>query len=415
MADRRLDRRRQHLHRAVRGNGRPGGGRRRPRGERVAAHRRGGNRDRGLHLPAEVPARGHLHDAGVPRVPLQPGRAHGHVGPDRGHLRDGHDDRGALLGGDRPRDDLRPEPPGRARGHLRHRDRIRALGRPPRRGVGRSLPGLGPAHRRARDPGSRPRRGGRARRVPPGERRSPAHDPAPQPPGAAVDGPRGRDVDPDLLLLRPQPVHHPAHARRALARPGAGRDRPRGGAVASRALRDRDAGRDRASALRGRDPAAGPGLPDAHPGAGADGAARLHPRRARRRGDQHPRLRPELGLDPVHDGPLPPLLPPGREPGGARPSRPGGHGARPRARRGPRHVALPRGRGLLVHPGVPGLRVAGHRGRLRLRLRGPEGAAPRRARGPRSLRAGLRAAGLGQAGRRLPAPHGGDPRRARWS
>ena len=54
VADRRLDRRRQHLDRAVRGDGGTGGGRRRPRGERVAAHRRGRDRGRGLHLPARA-------------------------------------------------------------------------------------------------------------------------------------------------------------------------------------------------------------------------------------------------------------------------------------------------------------------------------------------------------------------------
>ena len=155
-------------------------------------------------------------------------------------------------------------------------------GGPSRRGMGRSLPGLGPARGRAPDPRPRARRGGRAGRLPPGERRPLAHDPAPQPPRAAVDGARGRDVDPDLLLLRPQPVHHPAHARRALARAGTGGDRPCRGALAPRALRDRDAGRGGAPAVRGRDRAAGSGLPDADPGAGADGAARLHPRRPRR-------------------------------------------------------------------------------------------------------------------------------------
>ena len=52
-------------------------------------------------------------------------------------------------------------------------------------------------------------------------------------------------------------------------------------------------------------------------------------------------------------------------------------------RRGPRHVALPEGRRLHVHPGVPGLRLARDRGRVRVRLRGPEGPAARRA-SPRS-------------------------------
>ena len=55
------------------------------------------------------------------------------------------------------------------------------------------------------------------------------------PPRAAVDGARRRDVDPDLLLLRAQPVHHPAHARRALAGAGPGGDRARRGALAPRA------------------------------------------------------------------------------------------------------------------------------------------------------------------------------------
>ncbi len=193
-------------------------GERRPRGERVAARRRGGDRDRGLHLPAALPAGRHLHDAGVPRVPLQPGRADGDVRPHRRHLRDRHHDRRPLLRGDRARDDLRPEPSPRARRDLRHRDRVRALGRAPRRGVGRPLPGLGPPRGRAPDPRPRARRGGRAGRLPPGERRPPAHDPAAQPPRAAVDGAPRRDVDPEPLLLRPQPVHHPAHARRPLAR-----------------------------------------------------------------------------------------------------------------------------------------------------------------------------------------------------
>ncbi len=315
VADRRLDRRRQHLHGAVRGDGGPGGGRRRPRGERVAAHRRRRDRGRGLHLPASLPARRHLHDAGVPRVPVQPGGAHRHVRPDRDHLRHRDHHRGALLGRDRPRDDLRHQPAGRDRGPVRDRDRVRALGRPSRRGVGRPLPGLGAADRRARDPRPRPGRGGRAGRLPPGERRPAAHDPAPQPPRAALDGPRGRDVDPDLLLLRAQPVHHPAHARRALARPGAGGDRARRRAVAARPLCDRDAGRDRAPALRGGARAAGPGVPDADPGARPDGPARLHPRRPRRGRDQHARLGPQLGLHALHDGPLPALLPEGREPG----------------------------------------------------------------------------------------------------
>ena len=42
------------------------------------------------------------------------------------------------------------------------------------------------------------------------------------------------------------------------------------------------------------------------------GPARLHPRRPRRRRHQHARLGPQLGLDDLHDGPLPPLLPEGR-------------------------------------------------------------------------------------------------------
>ena len=124
-------------------------------------------------------------------------------------------------------------------------------------------------------------------------------------------------------------------------------------------------GSDRAPALRGGARAAGPGLPDADPGARPDGPARLHPRRPRRRRDQHARLGAQLGLHDLHDGPLPALLPEGRDPGGARGGRPRGDGPRPGARRGPRHVALPEGRRLHVHPGVPGLRLARDRGRVR--------------------------------------------------
>ncbi len=97
--------------------------------------------------------------------------------------------------------------------------------------------------------------------------------------------------------------------------------------------------------------------------------------------------------------------------------RAGGDGPRPGPRRRPRHLALPEGRRLHVHPGVPGLRLARDRGRVRVRLRRAEGAAARRTRGARPLRARLRPAGLGLAGRRVPPPHAGDARRAparRW-
>ena len=79
VADRRLHRRGQHLDGAVRRHGRPGRGRRRPRGQRLAADRSGRHRGRRVHVPAAVPPRGHLHDARVPRVPIQPGGAYGHV------------------------------------------------------------------------------------------------------------------------------------------------------------------------------------------------------------------------------------------------------------------------------------------------------------------------------------------------
>ena len=87
-----------------------------------------------------------------------------------------------------------------------------------------------------------------------------------------------------------------------------------------------------------------------------------------------------------------------RRAGRARGRRPGGDGCRPGPRRGPRHVTLPEGRRLHLHPGVPGLRVPRHRGRVRVRLRGAEGAAARRARGARPERSDLRSAGLGLAG-----------------
>ena len=94
---------------------------------------------------------------------LDHGGAHRDVRPDRHHLRHRDHHRRALLGRDRPRDDLRHQPAGRDRGPVRDRDRVRALGRPSRRGVGRPLPGLGAADRRPPDPGPRPGRGGRAR------------------------------------------------------------------------------------------------------------------------------------------------------------------------------------------------------------------------------------------------------------
>ena len=117
-----------------------------------------------------------------------------------------------------------------------------------------------------------------------------------------------------------------------------------------------------------------PGLPDAGPEAGPGGPARAHLRGAGGSGDQlvasmlnsastiltmdlwkrylHRRLRVQPGADrPDHVGGLP-----------------------PHRRRGVA-VRAARGRGLHVHPGVPGLRVAGHRRRVRLRLRVEEGAA----------------------------------------
>ena len=75
VADRHLHRGRQHLHRAVRGHVRAR--RRATWGSRSAPGSSPGavgHRRRRLPVPAAVPPRGHLHDAGVPRVPLQPGR-----------------------------------------------------------------------------------------------------------------------------------------------------------------------------------------------------------------------------------------------------------------------------------------------------------------------------------------------------
>ncbi len=229
---------------------------------------------------------------------------------------DGDHDRGPLLGGDRARDDLRPEPSARARRHLRHRDRLRAVGRAAGRGVGRSLPGLGAPPRRPPDPRPRPRRGGRPRRLPAGERRPAAHGPA-------------EDSHPELpwtVLVGGMwiPIFYYCGLNQFITQR----------TLAARSLGQGQAGIVLAAALWLLVPFAivMPGA-IAHQLYGAvlerpdqaypmlirelvpPGSARLHPRRPRRSRHQHAGLRPELGLDPLHVGPLPALLPEGREPG----------------------------------------------------------------------------------------------------
>ena len=121
-----------------------------------------------------------------------------------------------------------------------------------------------------------------------------------------------RHLDPDRLLLRPQPVHRPAHARRALAAPGPARHRLRRGALAADAVRDRDARHHRAPALRRRSWRDPTRPTRARARADPAGPARLPVRGARRRGHQHAGVGAQLGLDHLHDGPLPPAPAAGR-------------------------------------------------------------------------------------------------------
>jgi hypothetical protein len=111
---RHLHRRRQHL---VRTNGRHGRCRpppiHRPRRERMATDGLGFHRDHRHHPAPALPARGHLHDAGVPRIPLQHAHPRHHGHPHRGHLRRRPAHRGALHRGHR------------AQRHHRHRSNRR--------------------------------------------------------------------------------------------------------------------------------------------------------------------------------------------------------------------------------------------------------------------------------------------------
>ena len=201
--------------------------------------------------------------------------------------------------------------------------------------------------------------------------RQAAHGPAGRRPGGPLDGAGGRAVDPELLLLGAQPVHHAAHPGVQVARRGPARGRVRGVPQA-------------ADPVRGGDPRH-PRLQPVHLGPG------VRRRRQERQGDRHLRSRPvppplrrgqarpeRAALRQRHQGHQPPA---GSRPGQASPTAPCCSGS---ARRSPSGHRRRRRAHHGLQRGAAGCRVAARDDRPARRPRRQHGPAPSHERGSAS-------------------------------